>query len=128
MTASASDFKGVGGLRRILNAFRYTGRGIRYAFTHEAAFRQEVLAMVVLAPTAVMLPVSALERLLLVLLMLLVLIVELLNTAIEVSVDRVSLDLHPLAGRAKDLGSAAVGFSLLMNIVAWVVIAGPLLF
>ncbi|MFN0099132.1 MAG: diacylglycerol kinase [Gemmatimonadaceae bacterium] len=125
MTGSAADYKSVGGLRRIANALRYSARGIRYAFTNEAAFRQELLAMLVLVPTAIVLPVSGLERLLLVLLMLLVLVVELLNTAVEATVDRVSMELHPLAGQAKDLGSAAVGISLLMCIVAWVVIAGP---
>jgi diacylglycerol kinase (ATP) len=125
MTGSAADYKSVGGLRRIVNALRYTARGIGYAFANEAAFRQELLAILVLMPTAIILPVSVLERLLLVLLMLLVLVVELLNTSIEATVDRVSMELHPLAGRAKDLGSAAVGISLLMCIVAWVVIAGP---
>ncbi len=82
----------------------------------------------VLGPLAWWLPVSSVERLLLILLMFLVLVVELLNTAIESIVDRVSMELHPLAGRAKDLGSAAVGLSILMSLLAWAVIAGPLLF
>ncbi len=124
---SAADLKSVGGLKRIANAMRYTASGLRDAFRHEAAFRQELLAFVVLGPLAWWLPVSTVERLLLILLMLLVLVVELLNTAIESIVDRVSMELHPLAGRAKDLGSAAVGLSILMSLLAWVVIAGPLL-
>lgn len=124
---SAADLKSVGGLKRIANAMRYTASGLRDAFRHEAAFRQELLAFVVLGPVALWLPVSIVERLLLVLLMVLVLVVELLNTAIESIVDRVSMELHPLAGRAKDLGSAAVGISILMSLLAWTVIAGPVL-
>lgn len=125
--SSAAGLKGVDGLRRVINATRYSLRGLHEAYRHEAAFRQELLAFVVLTPVAIWLPVPTVERLLLVLLMVLVLVVELLNTAIESIVDRVSMELHPLAGRAKDLGSAAVGISLLMSLLAWTVIAGPVL-
>lgn len=124
---SATDLKGVSGFTRIVNATRYTANGLREAFRDEAAFRQELLAFVVLAPLAWLLPISTVERLLLTVLMMLVLVVELLNTAIESIVDRVSMELHPLAGRAKDLGSAAVGLSILTSMLAWAVIAGPLL-
>ncbi len=124
---SAEDLKRVVGWRRVLNATRYSAVGIAFAFRNEAAFRQELFAAVVLIPAAILLPVPRIERLILVLAMLLVLVVELLNTAVEASVDRVSMELHPLAGRAKDLGSAAVFLSILMSITAWVVIAGPVL-
>lgn len=126
-TPSADSLKGVDGLQRVVNATRYTLHGLREAYSHEAAFRQELLAFLLLTPVAIWLPVPAVERLVLVLFMVVVLVVELLNTAIESIVDRVSMDLHPLAGRAKDLGSAAVGISILMSMLAWAVIAGPVL-
>ena len=92
------------------------------AWRLEAAFRQEVLLLCVLLPVALLLPVSAVERVLLAGSLLLVLIVELLNSAIEAVVDRISLDRHELSGRAKDLGSAAVLFSLLLVLLTWSVI------
>ena len=91
----------------------------------ETAIHQELLACIVLIPAAVLLPVPALERLLLVLSMLLVVLIEFLNSAIEAAIDRISLDRHPLSGQAKDLGSAAVAMALLMSAVCWIVIAGP---
>lgn len=106
-------------------AFQNTLTGLRHASVHEAAVRQELIALVVLIPVSVLLPVSAVEHLILVLSMLLVLLVELLNTAVEATVDRISLDRHPLSGHAKDLGSAAVFISLCMSVLSWVVIAGP---
>ena len=78
-----------------------------------------------LIPLAVLLPVSALERLLLVLSMLLVVLTEFLNSAIEAAIDRISLERHPLSGQAKDLGSAAVAVALFMSALCWIVIAGP---
>jgi diacylglycerol kinase (ATP) len=80
-----------------------------------------------LVPLATLLPVSRLERLLLVLSMLLVVLAELFNSAIEAAIDRISFDRHPLSGRAKDLGSAAVAVALLMSALCWLVIAGPVL-
>lgn len=114
------------GLTRWIRAFANSGAGFRSALKHEAAVRQELAALVVLVPVAVYLPVTAPEKLVLVGSMLLVLIVELLNSAIEATVDRISLERHPLSGRAKDMGSAAVLTSLLFSVVCWVVIAGPL--
>jgi diacylglycerol kinase (ATP) len=113
------------GLRRLLLAFVHSWAGYRAAFASEAAVRQETAALVVLIPLAVWLPVPALERLALVCSMLLVLLIELLNTAIEATVDRISLERHPLAGQAKDLGSAAVLTSLAISVLCWMVIAGP---
>lgn len=114
------------GLRRIGGAFGYTAAGLRHACRHEAAFRQELLACAVLVPVAASLPLGGVERLLLVLSMLVVVLVELLNSAIESAVDRISLDRHPLAGQAKDMGSAAVAVALLMSALCWAVLAGPL--
>ena len=114
-----SSHKGKTGLRRIWNAFLYSYAGLRAAFKHEDAFRQEVLLAVVLIPAACVVPVSGVGRALLVAVVLLVLIVELLNSAVEAAVDRVSLDDHRLAKRAKDIGSAAVFIALLNVAVTW---------
>ena len=111
---------------RLVGALRYSLAGFRHAALTEAAFRQELVAFAVLLPLAVALPVPVLERLALVLSMLLVMAVELLNTAIETTIDLVSADHHPLAGQAKDLGSAAVFVALAMSAACWAVIAGPL--
>ena len=112
---------------RLLAAWRCSIAGFRQAFAHEAAFREEVVALAVLTPLALWLPVPRTERLLLVASMLLVLAVELLNSAIEATVDRISLERHPLSGQAKDLGSAAVAVALLISALCWGVIGGPLL-
>ena len=93
--------------------------GLRHALEREAAIRQELFACVVLIPAAVLLPVPAVERLLIVLSMLLVLLTEFINSAIEATVDRISAEPHPLAKRAKDIGSAAVFVSLLNALVIW---------
>ena len=85
----------------------------------QAAFQQELIALLVLMPLAVCLPVAALERLALVVSMLLVLIAELLNSAIEATVDRISRERHPLAAQAKDMGSAAVLLALLLCGASW---------
>lgn len=114
-----SPFKSKTGLRRIINATGYSLAGLRDAYEHEHAFRQECLLALVLVPVALFLPVSGLERALMVGAVLLVLIVELLNSAVEAAVDRVSLDRHELAKRAKDIGSAAVFLSLVNVAVVW---------
>jgi len=115
------------GPARLAGALRYSIAGFRHAALTEAAFRQELLAFAVLLPVAVVLPVSVRERLVLVLSMLFVMVVELLNTALEAAVDRISSESHPLAGQAKDLGSAAVFVAVVMSGLCWTVIAGPLL-
>jgi len=112
-----SPFKGKTGLTRLTNAWRYTRAGLAAAWRHEDAFRQEVVLAALLVPLALALPVGAAGRALMIGSIALVLVVELLNSALEAVVDRISLDAHELAGRAKDLGSAAV-FVALINVVA----------
>lgn len=104
---------------RLLRALRYSLAGLRQALATESAFRQEAAAVVVLLPVALLLPVGIVERILLVATLLLVLIVELLNSAVEAVVDRISPDHHVLSGRAKDFGSAAVLLSILLAILTW---------
>lgn len=122
MTTEQSTYKSRGGVSRLLNASRYSIQGLCAAVRHEAAFRQELAAFVVLCPMAVWLGRGMGEVFLLIGSMLLVLIVELLNSAIEAVADAVTLDPHPLIGRAKDLGSAAVMLSILFSIAVWLVI------
>ena len=110
------------GPARLAGALRYSLAGFRHATRHEAAFQQEVLVFLLLLPAAVLLPVPTLDRLILVLSMLLVIVVELLNSAIEATVDRISFENHRLAKRAKDIGSAAVMLSLVNAGVVWLLI------
>ena len=117
-----SPFKGKTGLRRLLNATRYSAEGLGAAFRHEDAFRQEVIAAALLLPLALWLGNSGVERALMVFSLLLVLIVELLNSAVEATVDRISLENHALAKRAKDIGSAAVMVSLLNLLLVWTLV------
>lgn len=124
---SAEALKGKTGLRRLFNATRYSWQGIRAGFRHEAAFREECLLAVVLIPVALLLPVTALERVILINSVFFLLLTEILNSAIEATIDRIGMEVHPLAGRAKDMGSAAVLFALLMGLVAWGFIALPAL-
>ncbi|QDF95980.1 diacylglycerol kinase [Azoarcus sp. DD4] len=114
-----SPFKGKTGLRRIWNAFRYSLDGLRAALRHEDAFRQECLLAIVLIPAAFFVPTDGTGKALLIGSTLLVLVVELLNSAIEATVDRVSLEHHQLAKRAKDIGSAAVLIALLNLALVW---------
>ena len=125
--AVESAHKGVRGIRRIVNAFFYSMSGLKLAFVHEDAFRQELLGAAILLPVALVLPVTTVERVLLIGTVLLVLIVELLNSSIEAAVDRVGLEAHHLSKRAKDIGSAAVLLVLILLATAWFLIAGPLL-
>jgi diacylglycerol kinase (ATP) len=124
---SVSEFKSKSGLRRILNATGYSLAGFRAAF-REHAFRQELVLLAVATIVAFCIPVPALQRLLLIGSLVLVLIVELLNSAIEAVVDRVSLQRHPLSKSAKDMGSAAVCLALLLAAATWGVVVLPLLF
>jgi len=107
------------GLKRILYAARYSYNGLKHSVLHESAFRQEFIAAIVLIPLACWLDVSKLERLLMISAVFLVMIVELLNTAIEAVVDRVSTEHHELSGLAKDMGSAAVFISLVVLAGIW---------
>ena len=117
-----SPYKGKTGLRRLINAFTYSCAGLKAAYQHEDAFRQEVLLAIILLPLALWLEHGALERALMISSVLLVIIVELLNSAIEATVDRISLDNHTLAKRAKDIGSAAVLISLVNLAVVWLLV------
>ncbi|MBZ0133210.1 MAG: diacylglycerol kinase [Rhodocyclaceae bacterium] len=122
-----SPHKSRGGFKRILNATRYSRDGLLAAWRHEAAFRQELLLVAVLLPLGLYLGSSGIERALLVGSLLLILIVELLNSAVETVVDRVSSENHDLSKRAKDLGSAAVMLSLMNAAVVWGLTLWPLI-
>lgn len=123
--AHESPFKSHGGVRRVWNALRYSARGLGSAWRLESAFRQELALAAVLLPAALLLPLDPMHRLALIGSVVLVLIVELLNSGIEAAVDRISLDAHRLAGRAKDYGSAAVLLSLGLCALTWALLAGP---
>jgi len=110
------------GIQRILNAAGYSWKGLKAAFTHEAAFRQEVFLLLLLGPAALWLGETGVERVLLFGSLLLVLIIELLNSAIEAVVDRFGGEWDELSGRAKDLGSAAVFLSLVLTLLVWVLV------
>jgi len=121
----SSQYKSVGGAKRVKAAFGYSIKGLRTAWRNEHAFRQE---MVVVCPgivIALCAPVSTIEKVALTTVLLLVLIVELLNSAVEAVVDRVSLDYHVLSGRAKDLGSAAVFTTILLAVLTWAILFVP---
>jgi diacylglycerol kinase (ATP) len=114
--------KGKTGLTRAWNALLYSLDGFTAAFTHEDAFRQEVLLALVMIPLALYAPASGLGKALMVASVLLVLVVELLNSSIEAVTDRISLEDHVLAKRAKDMGSAAVMLSLIGVPVVWLLV------
>ena len=114
--------KGKTGLRRIINAVRYSIAGLRAAYHHECAFRQEVWLAVVMIPLAFYLGDDAIERALMAGSVLLVLIAELLNSALEAALDRISLEHHPRIQRSKDIGSAAVMLALLNVVMIWTVL------
>jgi len=120
-----SPFKGKTGMQRLINATRYSLAGLAAAARHEDAFRQELILAAVLVPLGVWLGNDGVERALMVGSVLLVLVVELLNSAIEATVDRVSLEDHQLAKRAKDLGSAAVMLSLVTVGAVWLLVLLP---
>ncbi len=109
-------------LGRIVRAAGYSLSGLRAAFRKEAAFRQEVVVFALLAPLGLWLGRNGVERALLVGSLFQVLIVELLNSAVETTVDRVGRKWHKLAGRAKDMGSAAVALALLLAALTWVLV------
>ncbi|MDP2240528.1 MAG: diacylglycerol kinase [Burkholderiales bacterium] len=114
--------RGRTGLKRVWNALFYSIDGLAAAFRHEAAFRQEVVLAVILIPSALLLPASGIGKALMIASVLLVLIVELLNSAVEAVVDRISLEKHTLAKRAKDIGSAAVMLSLINVPAVWLLV------
>lgn len=113
------------GLKRLLYATRYSFQGLRALWQHEAAFRQEIMLSLLLTPVIIMVDVTPAERALLVLSLLLVLITEILNTSVEVVIDRIGHEDHALSGRAKDLGSVAVMFSLIGAALIWGIVLWP---
>ncbi len=117
-----SPHKSRSGLARIGRALFYSLAGLKAALRHEHAFRQELMLAAVLVPVVFWLPATGVGRALMIGSVLLVLIVELLNSAVEAVVDRVSTEDHPLAKRAKDMGSAAVFISLLNVAVVWALV------
>ena len=123
--SSAQEFKGKKGLVRLWNATGYSRDGILAAWRHEAAFREEILLAAITIPLAFYLSKTGVERALLVGSIILILIVEILNSAVEAVVDKASPEKHDLAKRAKDMGSAAVLFSLTNAAVIWACVLWP---
>lgn len=121
-TPHENPLKGKTGLARIRNAFHFSMAGLAAAYRHEDAFRQETWLALILIPVALFLPANGTGKALMVASVLLVLVVELLNSAIEAVVDRVSLEHHRLAKRAKDIGSAAVFVALLNVVMIWALV------
>jgi diacylglycerol kinase (ATP) len=123
--SDAAGLKGKQGVARLIAALGYSRDGLAAAWRHEAAFREEVALAAVAIPLAFYLGRSGVERALLVASILLVLIVEMLNSALEAIVDKASPERHELAKRAKDMGSAAVLFSLISAAVVWACVLWP---
>lgn len=117
-----SEFKGKRGLQRILTASANTLDGIKAAWRNENAFRQEALVLVIGSVIALSMKISAFEKLVLIAVLVQVLMVELINSALEAVVDRISLERHPLSKNAKDFGSAAVALAIGIAAAAWAVV------
>lgn len=107
------------GIKRLVAASANSYRGLKWLSKNESAFQQEVMATILLSALTFALPVSKLEQSLMIVSLLLILLVETINTAIEAVVDRIGLEIHPLSGLAKDLGSSAVLISLVIALVVW---------
>ncbi len=122
MEQPISEFKSKSGVKRILAAFTYSIDGLRSAWRTEHAFRQELILFVVGTVVALVLPISGFQKLALVGVLVLVLIVELMNSAIEAVVDRISLERHSLSKNAKDFGSAAVFLACALALTTWGVV------
>lgn len=121
-TKPVSEFKSKSGIARICAAFGYSVAGLQTAWAHEHAFRQELLLLIIGVIVALALPISGFEKWMLISVLLLVLVVELLNSALEAVVDRISLERHPLSKNAKDCGSAAVLLTLVIAAGTWAII------
>ncbi len=107
------------GLKRILHAAVFTSKGLRSAWSGEAAFRQEAIILILVIPAGLIIGETFFEKGILICAWLLVLVVELLNSAVESVVDRIGSEIHPLSGRAKDMGSAAVFISICVSVILW---------
>jgi diacylglycerol kinase (ATP) len=114
------QMKSKGGMSRVFKALGYTWDGLKAAAQHEEAFKQELIIIVPLSIAAWFVPVPILERALLFSVLQLILIVELINSAIEANTDHISLERHPLAKRAKDMGSAAVFLAIVIAAACWI--------
>ncbi|MFC5300128.1 diacylglycerol kinase [Azospira restricta] len=123
--SAIEQFKGKQGLRRLINALGYSRDGLAAAWKHEAAFREEVMLAAATIPLGLWLGQGGIEKALLVGSILLVLVVELLNSAVEAVVDRVSDEHHDLSKRAKDIGSAAVLLTLALAAAVWALVLVP---
>ncbi|WP_040572227.1 diacylglycerol kinase [Shewanella benthica] len=110
------------GIKRVFRATGFSMKGLKAAWIHEAAFRQELMLAIVMLPIAVLVDITTIEKLLLIFSLFIVLIVELLNSAIEAVVDRIGDEIHTLSGQAKDIASAAVFMSLALCGITWAVI------
>lgn len=110
---------GATGLKRIIDATGYSIQGLKAAWINEAAFRQESILLVVMTLVSCFLPVSKVERLMMITSLFIVVIAELVNSAIEAVVDRIGPERHELSGRAKDIGSAAVFVALVLVVIVW---------
>ncbi len=128
MTPNHSPYKSKGGFGRLFNALRYSAQGLAAAFRHEAAFRQELLLAALLIPVAVWISRGIGEMLLLIGALFFILIVEILNSALEALADTITTEHHPLIGRAKDLGSAAVMLSIVFCALVWLSVIGAHMF
>ncbi|MBN2644830.1 MAG: diacylglycerol kinase [Desulfuromonadaceae bacterium] len=110
------------GLQRLINATGYSIQGLKAAWRHEAAFRQEMVLLLILTPVAFLIGESLTEVALLLTTLFLVPLTELANSAIEAVVDRIGSEHHPLSGRAKDIGSAMVFVALVLNTLVWLLV------
>ena len=128
MSSYRSPYKDTSGTQRIFNATRYSLAGFKTAFQNEAAFRQILLINLILIPLSFWMPVSPAEQALMVAVCLLALIIELINSAIEAVVDRISMERHELSKNAKDMGSAAQFVALSLIALTWgIILAGHLI-
>jgi diacylglycerol kinase (ATP) len=118
--------KGNKGLTRAWHAAKNSWCGVVYAFKEESAFRQELTLLIICTPIALFLNVSVLEKVALICSIMMVLVVELLNSSVEAAIDRISFEHHDLSKRAKDFGSAAVMLALLVAVLIWIAVCGPL--
>lgn len=125
MPQAPFDKSGNKGLRHFANAARFSAKGLKAAFQHEAAFRQEIGLLILSLYPAYLLASSVIEFVALIASILFVIVVELLNSAVEAAIDRIGSEHHELSGRAKDLGSAAVMISLIITGMIWLAIGYP---
>ncbi len=110
------------GIKRLINATKYSINGLKAAYQYEEAFRQETLLLIIGIPAAIYLGNTPIEQVLLIFSLVLIMLVELINSAIEAVVDRIGDEYHPLSGRAKDIGSAAVLVTLFLALLVWIII------